>query len=151
MNETDEIGLLSHEVQELLGKKFSWIIRNGNLLLFFALFCFFLIGFIIQIPNYQSIQTKAVKHNNHFEISFQVHEKEIQFLNQNAILQAQTKGLYHKTILIKVESIRKSEMNFYLVNASFESKKDLPNSFEVELIIPTEQKRLIEMLFEKIR
>jgi hypothetical protein len=150
MNETDEIGLLSHEVQELLGKKFSWVIRNGNLILFLALMAFFFMSFIIRIPTYQTINSRAIKKKHHYQASFQIQQTAIQYLQKNTTLHIQTVGFIDVPIGAKIESLKRIDANFYVVNVSFESQVELPNNLEIEISIPTNQKRLIDLLISKL-
>lgn len=147
----DDIGLLSFETQELLGKKFSWIVRNGNLLLLFAVLTFFLMCFIIEYPTYQTIQSMAFRNQNHYETSFKIPFVEAQYLSKNDFIIIQTKDKNQESFSAKIISITKTDDSFSEITAHFQPYNipDLPKTFTVEINTVVEKKRLIYFFARK--
>jgi hypothetical protein len=46
----DDLNLLSDEVQDVLGRRFSWAVRHGNLLILIAFFTLVALGAIVRYP-----------------------------------------------------------------------------------------------------
>jgi hypothetical protein len=141
----DEIGLLSFEVQELLGKKFSWIVRNGNLLLLFAILSFLMMGLIIEYPIYKTIPTKAILNKNHFEVSFKILESEGRYLAQNELITIQLNDKLQESLTAKITSVSKKYNKMLEVKAKFESNflLDSPKDNTIEVNFLSDKKRLI--------
>jgi len=147
----DDIGLLSFETQELLGKKISWIVRNGNLMLLFAVLTFFFMCFIIEYPTYQIIQSMAFRNQNHYETSFKIPVSKAQYLSKNDSIIIQTKDKNQESFSAKIISITKTDDNLTEIKAHFQPYNipDLPKTFAIEINTVIEKKRLIYFFARK--
>lgn len=147
----DDIGLLSFETQELLGRKFSWIVRNGNLLLLFAVLTFFFMCFIIEYPTNQIIQSMAFRNQNHYETRFKIPVSKAQYLSKNDFIIIQTKDKNQESFSAKIISMTKTDNNFIDVKAHFQpyNTSDLPKTFAIEINTVIEKKRLIYFFARK--
>ena len=84
---------LSREVQDVLGKKFSWIITHGNALLMLSIIIMWLVATLVEIPvsikangNATLIPSKQISTQN-YTIRFDVPVQQIAHFNEGTTLQ----------------------------------------------------------------